>query len=538
MSELAMTLASAAGNVSGGTPPASNAWDIEYAEAPLDTTNAWDISKASLTDVVSGSFGGNSQGLVFKPDGTKMYITGSGDDNVKEYSLTKAWNPSTSTLDQTFSISAQEATASGLAFKSDGTKFYVIGYTSDAVHEYDMTTAWDVSTASHSQSFSVGSQETAPRGMFFKPDGTKLYVTGSTGDDVNEYDLSTAWDISTASYSQNFSVGSQETLPQDVHFKSDGTKMYIMGSTGDDINEYNLSTAWDVSTASYSQNFSVAAQDSLPSSLFWRPDGTQFFMIGYGSDNINVYTIDPYVFSVRTQDGAPLGVSFKDDGTKMYICGDAGDDINEYSLTTAWDVRTASYSQNFSVSSQSTTPHDMAWKADGTSFYIVSILPSVAAYQYDLTTAWDISTASYANKSFTNLQETQPQGIYFKSDGLKMYTVGSASDSINEFTLSTAWDLSTASYDQQFSISTQETTASCLFFKSDGTKAYVSGYNQDQLHQYDLSTAWDVSTASYSKSRNISGIDTDPRGLFFKPDGTAFFIIGRVNDSVVRWDMT
>ena len=373
---------------------------------------------------------------------------------------------------------------------------------------------------------------------FFKPDGTKLYVTGSTGDDVNEYDLSTAWDISTASYSQNFSVSSQEATPQSVQFKPDGTKMYIMGSGGDDINEYNLSTAWDISTASYSQNFSLAAQDAFPSALFWRPDGTQFFMIGYDNDNINVYTINPVQFLVRTQEGGPQGVSFKDDGTKMYVIGSSGDDVNEYSLTTAWDVRTASYVTNFSVAAQSTFPRDMFWKSDGTSFYVCSYTPSIGVYQYDLTTAWDVSTASYANKVATALQENQPQGIYFKSDGLKMYTVGSSSDSINEFTLSTAWDVSTASYDQEFSVSAQELTPSGLFFKSDGTKAYIIGYNQDKLSEYDLTTAWDVSTASYSQNRDIASIDITPTGLFFKPDGTSLFILGYSRDMLVRWDMT
>lgn len=537
MKPLDKALMAAAGNVGGAAPP-SNAWDIEYAVEPTDSINPWDISVASNSAVVSGSFGANSQGLVFKPDGTKMYITGSGADNVKEYSLTTAWDPSTSTLDYSFSISAQEATASGLAFKPDGTKFYLVGYTGDAVYEYDMTTAWDVSSASYSQSFSVATQENQPRGIFFKPDGTKLYVTGGQGDDVNEYDLSTAWDISTASYSQRFSVGSQEALPQDVHFKSDGTKMYIMGSGGDDVNEYDLSTAWDVSTASYSQNFSVAAQDTLPSSLFWRPDGTQFFMIGYNSDNINVYTLDRFIFSVRNQENGPEAVSFKSDGTKMYIVGSSGDDVNEYSLTTAWDIRTASYTTNFSLSSQSSAPRAIFWKADGTSFYIASFTPNIGIYQYSLTTAWDISTASYANKSFSSLQENGPMGIYFKSDGLKMYTVGINSDSINEFTLSTAWDVSTASYDQEFSVSSQDVNPSDLFFKSDGTKAYVIGYSNDKLFEYDLSTAWDVSTASFSKDRDISNIDTVPRGLFFKPDGTSLFIVGSTNDSVVRLDMT
>jgi hypothetical protein len=96
-----------------------------------------------------------------------------------------------------------------------------------------------------------------------------MYVIGLSGDDVNEYDLSTAWDVSTASYLQNFSVSAQESAPYGVFFKPDGLKMYIIGFLGDDVNEYDLSTAWDVSTASYLQNFSVAAQETsqLGSSL-------------------------------------------------------------------------------------------------------------------------------------------------------------------------------------------------------------------------------------------------------------------------------
>jgi hypothetical protein len=91
-----------------------------------------------------------------------------------------------------------------------------------------------------------------------------MYVIGYTGDDVNEYDLGTAWDITTASYLQNFSVSAQEITPQGVFFKPDGTKMYVVGSVGDDVNEYDLSTAWDITTSSYLQNFSVAAQEVLP----------------------------------------------------------------------------------------------------------------------------------------------------------------------------------------------------------------------------------------------------------------------------------
>jgi hypothetical protein len=67
-----------------------------------------------------------------------------------------------------------------------------------------------------------------------------MYIVGVSGQDVNEYDLSTAWDISSASYLQNFSVSAQETSPRGVFFKPDGLKMYIVGVSGQDVNEYDL----------------------------------------------------------------------------------------------------------------------------------------------------------------------------------------------------------------------------------------------------------------------------------------------------------
>jgi hypothetical protein len=136
----------------------------------------------------------------------------------------------------------------------------MIGLTGDNVYEYDLSTAWDVSTASFLQLFSVAAQETVPQDLFFKPDGSKMYIIGSIDDDINEYNLSTAWDVSTASFLQLFSVASQDIFPTALFFKPDGTKMYVLGATGDDVNEYDLSTAWDISTASFLQLFSVVGQ--------------------------------------------------------------------------------------------------------------------------------------------------------------------------------------------------------------------------------------------------------------------------------------
>ena len=253
-----------------------------------------------------------------------------------------SWDISTGIYQQEqFSISTQESSPQGIAFKTDGTKMYIIGTTGDDVNEYDLSTAWDVTTASYSQNFSVSAQESVPVGIFFKPDGTKFYVLGSTGDDVNEYNLSTSWDVSSALYSQNFSIASQENSPGDLFFKPDGSKMYVVGNTGDKVYEYNLSTAWDISTASFLQDFSVSAQEI-----------------------------------------APNGVFFKPDGSKMYVIGNSGDDVNEYDLSTAWDISTASYSQNFSVAAQTGSPRSIFFKPEGDRMYVLgSDLQYVSQYK-------------------------------------------------------------------------------------------------------------------------------------------------------------
>ena len=55
-----------------------------------------------------------------------------------------------------------------------------------------------------------------------------MFVTGFAGDDVNEYTLSTGFDVSTASFVDSFSV-QLKSLPTDVTFNNDGTKMFVLG---------------------------------------------------------------------------------------------------------------------------------------------------------------------------------------------------------------------------------------------------------------------------------------------------------------------
>jgi len=245
---------------------------------------------------------------------------------------------------QAFSVASQETYPSGIAFNADGTKMFISGKTGDDINEYTLSTAYDVSTASFVDSFDVSAQQAAVMGVAFNTDGTKMFIVGETEDTVAQYALSTGFDVSSASFTQTFSIASQETEAQSVTFNTDGTKMFIVGDTGNDINEYTLSTGFDVSTASFVDSFSLASQTTQPKEGVFNTDGTELYVLARDNQKVYKYTLSTgfdvstasyasVEFSVSSQETSPQGLAFSADGSKMYVCGDTGDDVNQYATT-------------------------------------------------------------------------------------------------------------------------------------------------------------------------------------------------------------
>ncbi|MBA7475201.1 hypothetical protein ES707_10567 [subsurface metagenome] len=231
------------------------------------------------------------QSVHFKPDGTKMYIAGSDGSSIDEYDLGTQWDVTTAVYRAEISVVTKEVRPRSVCFKPDGTKMYTIGTDGDSVDEYDLGTPWDVTTAVYVHEFDVGVKEIVPRGLYFKPDGTKMYTIGSDGVTVDEYDLGTQWDVTTAVYRAGISVAVKETIPEGLDFKPDGTKMYTIGSNGDTVDEYDLGTQWDVTTAVYRAEISVAAKDSSPRGVTFKPDGTKMYVVGSQGDTVDEYDL-------------------------------------------------------------------------------------------------------------------------------------------------------------------------------------------------------------------------------------------------------
>ena len=448
------------------------------------------------------------EGIIFNGDGTKIFMVGSQNDSIYEYNLSTAYDLSTlSSVQVTKSIASEDTAPSGIIFNNDGSKLFLVGANG-------LGTPYDLNGLSAVQvTKSVNSEDNTPSGIAFNDNGTKIFMCGEVSGAIHEYNLSTAFDLNSISAVQvTKSVASEDTFPYDITFNNDGTKIFMVGFQNDSIHEYNLSTAYDLSTLSAVQvTKSVTSEDTQPTGIAFNNDGTKIFMVGQGSDNINEYNLSTaydlstlsavqVTKSVNSEDGFPNGIAFNNDGTKIFMIGAQNDSINEYNLDTT----------------------------------------EAAINEYDVSTAYDLSTLSAVQETKSiESEDGNPEGIAFNDDGTKIFMVGSQNDSIYEYNLSTAFDLSTLSVVQVTkSIASEDTGPTEIIFNDDGTKIFMIGTTNSSIYEYDLSTAYDLSTLSAVQvTKSVYSEDTDPTGIVFNNDGTKIFMLGGENDSIFEYNM-
>lgn len=271
--------------------------------------------------------------------------------------------------------------------------------------------------------------------LLIHANGTGVDATTNFVDDNGE-----ARDISLGTYaSKSFSVSTFST-PNDVRFGDSGNKMYVCGDTADEVRQYNLSTAYDVSTASYANKSVSAGTGTFPS---------------------------------------PQGLFFKPDGTKMYV-SDAEGVIEEFSLSTAWDVSTASGGTTQSFTSQVTIPRGICMNSDGSKLFIADQIGS-EVYQYTLSTPYSITSASYDSKSFDT--GFSNYGISINDLGTTITVNGTSN--MKRFDLSTANDVSNVTETQSFNGFTTQDFMSGHDFSENGEIMIMSGYDStDTVYQY------------------------------------------------------
>jgi len=114
-------------------------------------------------------------------------------------------------------------------------------------------------------------------------------VNATVENEPIEKELITLFDISSASFSTSFDISGQDGSPQGMAWNDDGSKMYMVGNVNDSIYEYDVSTPFNISSASFSTSFDVSGQDGTLNGMAWNNDGSKMYMVGDGNNSIYEY---------------------------------------------------------------------------------------------------------------------------------------------------------------------------------------------------------------------------------------------------------
>ena len=265
----------------------------------------FDVSTAVFVDDTSISAQEDApRGLAFSSDGTKMFVVGYQNAEVHKYALSTAFDASTRSFVDSFTgLINDEQQPQDVTFSNDGTRMFVLGSEHGEIHEYTLSTAFDSRNAVLASSTPI-SEESNPLGMAFSSDGTKMFVIGNAGQDVNEYALSTAFNATTAVFVDDTSISGQDNTPTGMAFSSDGAKMFVIGNQNDAVNEYALTTTFDASTRTFVHAADVSQEEPGPQDVAFSSDGSKMFVIGSSGDDVNEYALSS-VYPITVVASAP-----------------------------------------------------------------------------------------------------------------------------------------------------------------------------------------------------------------------------------------
>jgi DNA-binding beta-propeller fold protein YncE len=247
-------------------------------ERPDITSAVYDNKSITVTTQ------GELQWVCFSTNGVNMYYCDYGRGSVIQYSLSTAWDVSTATA--TGNSYNVWYNVSWVAISDDWTYLFIAAW-DIWIRKYTLSTPYDVSTASTTETFGVTWNLTW---ISFSSDGTKLYYMNYSIQKIIEYSLPSAWTLTWATLVGELSYPVSWNTYRDCAVSSLWWKVFLVRQASTSyIYQMNMSTENNITTASYN-NVNLSLNYNA-CGLYIKPDGTKMYVVNMGSKEIRQYTL-------------------------------------------------------------------------------------------------------------------------------------------------------------------------------------------------------------------------------------------------------
>lgn len=253
----------------------------------------------------------------------------------------------------------------------------------------------------------------------------------------------------------------------------------------------------DESTTEFFQNFSypekfldISAETDDARATFWKPDGTIVYVVGRQSDNVVAYQVhEPWQIhtaellqNVKLPGEFQHGIYFREDGELMWVYDRTS--IWCFTLETPWDITTLSEGTNHDLSHFSQRGHDITFKPDG-SILFIDDRTAGAVFEYSLSIPWDVASGTLTYTLDISDQQLEVRGIEFLHNGIVMMLMDTDRREVMQYNLDQPWNISTATFSETFDVSQQTHQGRGLSFSTDENIMYVTGRNEGRIFQYE-----------------------------------------------------
>ena len=530
-------------------------------------------------------------GITFSPDGkTLMLLDGAGGRTIYQFELKTPWDVRTQQYIYRFYLSDNETAPYGMWWHPDGLRFWLVGGTLDGISEYSVDIPWTlpkdeptfIKSMDNNLIANNPGDETTPRGVFWKPDGTRVYIIGGSRETVMQYHTTgSAFDIHALNFIKEFDVDAEENSPYDVHFDKTGNQMFVVGIQHDEINQYHLSQSWDVGTARHVGVYDTTSEENTPYCMFLRPDNSEIYIGGVTADEINVYTISgSRRVSTTTITGdvkvegsdfdfkdtsylkisSSLELSPKADvnintpitmvSSSMYL-NSVTKELKLSSLRFLYGSKDGGYASGYGFDgglNLSYYLYDIAISPDGKTLMVLDGGSGRTIYQFELKTPFDLRTQQYVYRFYMSGNETSPYGMWWHPDGLRFWLVGGTLDGISEYSVDIPWSLLKDGPTFVKSVDSvvidgggDESNPNGIVWKPDGTKVFVVGLSRDTIQQYAVTGSnnnFNIHALKQEHEIPVPYEETNPTGIQFTSDGSQMFIVGSQMDELIRYELS
>ena len=239
----------------------------------------------------------NSRGLHFSPDGTKFYHVARTSMNIVEFKMSTPWDISTAkysgeySLTPTVGVNHERPRPHGLFINNEnGQEMYLVNRTE--VMQYFMEEPWNIKTTKHVKTRDMRLATSRLHDLFMSPDGGRMFIDDRENFCVYQFRMDMIWDIDDLRLEYMLDLADMDS-PRGMEFKPDGTRLFMVDQGARTLKVFDLEEPWNLRTAVRREDmdFMVARQTPNPRGLVWAKDGKRFYVVCNTNDTIFQYDI-------------------------------------------------------------------------------------------------------------------------------------------------------------------------------------------------------------------------------------------------------